>query len=378
MLAILATGFCLLAAALHFVSLAIVAWRIKSPGDLSSATGHPHVSILRPVCGLENKLELTVESTFALDYPHYEILFCVKSSSDAAIPLIQAVMARHAAIPARILIGAAEISGNPKLNNLVKGWREARHSWIVMVDSNVLLPSDYLQQLLVRWSSDTGLVSSPPFGDQAENFWAELEGAFLNTYQARWQLTADALGFGFAQGKTLFWRRDVLDALGGVRALAAEPAEDAAATKIVHAAGLKVRLARAPFAQPLGRRSLGEVWRRQLRWARLRRATFPAFFLPEVFAGGLLPLSAALALAATGVWPIGLAVVLILAWYGAEIALAVVAGWPVGRALVPALFMRDLALPALWLCAWAGNGFVWRGNAIEINAGSLSPGARKR
>ncbi len=57
-------------------------------------------------------------------------------------------------------------------------------------------------------------------------FWGELECAFLDTYQARWQLAADQLGNGFAQGKTLFWRRDILDAAGGPAALGAEMAED--------------------------------------------------------------------------------------------------------------------------------------------------------
>ena len=95
-----------------------------------------------------------------------------------------------------------------------------------MADSNVLLPRDYLAILLARWTPGTGLVSSPPAGVRPEGFWAELECAFLDTYQARWQLVADQIGNGFAQGKTLFWRRDILDAAGGPAALGAEMAED--------------------------------------------------------------------------------------------------------------------------------------------------------
>ena len=61
--------------------------------------------------------------------------------------------------------------------------------------------------------------------------WAEIECAFLNTYQARWQYLVDSLGWGFAQGKTMLWRRADLDAVGGISALAREVAEDAAATR---------------------------------------------------------------------------------------------------------------------------------------------------
>jgi hypothetical protein len=39
------------------------------------------------------------------------------------------------------------------------------------------------------------------------NIWAEIEGAFLNTYQARWQCFADEIGLGFAQGKQRTLRR---------------------------------------------------------------------------------------------------------------------------------------------------------------------------
>ena len=125
-----------------------------------------------------------------------------------------------------------------------------------------------------------------------EGFWAELECAFLNTYQARWQYIADAFGFGFAQGKTMLWRRADLERAGGIEALANEVAEDAAATKVVRGAGLKVQLVDRPFPQPLGYRTAAEVWHRQVRWARLRRASFFAYFLPEAVSGGVLPMIA--------------------------------------------------------------------------------------
>jgi hypothetical protein len=59
-----------------------------------------------------------------------------------------------------------------------------------MGDTNVLMPPDYLYRLLRGWRADTGLVSSPPIGCAPGNVWAELECAFLNTYQARWMKSA--------------------------------------------------------------------------------------------------------------------------------------------------------------------------------------------
>src|SRR5262249_6817121 len=140
------------------------------------------------------------------------------------------------------------------------------------------------------WRHDTGLVSAPPVGSHPGSVWAELECTFLNTHQARWQYTADGVGMGFAQGKTMLWRRRDLEAAGGIWALASEAAEDAAATKVVRAAGLRVSLPDRAFLQPLGVRSAWQVWSRQVRWARLRRSSFPGYFALEIFSGLAAPL----------------------------------------------------------------------------------------
>ena len=140
---------------------------------------------------------------------------------------------------------------------------------------------------------NTGIVCAPPIGSRPESFAAEIECAFLNTYQARWQYAGESCGYGFAQGKTMLWRREILEAGGGIEALGAEIAEDAAATKLIRAQGFNAHLVDRPFQQPLGQRRLRDVWSRQLRWARLRRATFPFFFAPEILTTSLLTFVAA-------------------------------------------------------------------------------------
>jgi ceramide glucosyltransferase len=367
-LIVAAAAFCISTTAFHVATTAIAIRRFRQRPRLGTLSGqHPPVTLVRPLCGLDNFAADTLRSTFALDYPHYEILFCVASAKDPVVPLVETLMAEHPDAKAKLLIGDDRLSSNPKLNNVLKGWAAARHDWIVIADSNVLMPRDYIQQLFGSWRADTGLVASPPVGCRPQAFWAELECAFLNTYQARWQYVADTLGFGFAQGKTMLWRRADLERAGGVPALAREVAEDAAATKVVRSAGLKVRLVDRPFAQPLGRRTAGEVWNRQVRWARLRRASFLLYFLPEILAGGVLP-TIALAIAAngTGLPPIASAATFAAFWYGGEMLLAAVAGWPVS-ALSPLYgLVRDLLLPVLFVSALRGNDFVWRGNEMQV------------
>jgi ceramide glucosyltransferase len=376
-LTLLAGLVCAVTGGAHFATALVAARRLRLAKRPVALTETPPVTILRPVCGLENHIETTLASGFRLDYPHYELVFCVARRDDPVIPLVRRLIAAHPGVPARLLVGDDRIGINPKLNNLVKGWAAARHDWTIMSDSNVLLPRDYIQRLLSRWAPGTGMVSAPGIGTAPQGAWAELECAFLNTYQARWLLAADSLGFGYAQGKTMLLRRSDLEPAGGIGALTAEVAEDLAATKILRRAGLKVRLALDPFLHPLGRRSLSEVWRRQVRWARLRRAGFPAIYAQEIAAGGLLPIALLAWLAwAEGLHP-GWVGAFALAWYGAEALVAVAAGWRLSPRAALFWVLRDLLQPVLWTAGWAGSRFEWRGNGKEVSEEALPPRPRR-
>jgi ceramide glucosyltransferase len=364
----IALTFCAMMLSAHGLATALAVWRVRGVRRAEiDGTRLPPVSIVRPVCGLDPLDELTLRSTFVLDHPDIELLFCAQRSSDAAVPLVRHLIAEHPHVRARLLIGDDGSSPNPKLNNVVKGWDGAQHPWVVIADSNVLMPHDYLSQLFSVMSPDTGLVCSPPVGSRPSGFWAEVECAFLNTYQARWQLAADTVGFGFAQGKSMLWRRELLDKAGGIRALGVEIAEDAAATKVVRGRGLRVRLADRPFEQPLGQRNLRQVIDRQVRWARLRRATFALYYAPEPLAGSLpMLVSAAVAAPALGLDAAGSVALAGGFWYGAEWVLAKAAGWHATLVSPLAWIARDVALPFVWLKGWTGDGFNWRGNDMTV------------
>ena len=100
--------------------LAIAALRLRRapPGrraDLPrSPARQPGAPAVRRV---DNFATDTLRSTFELNYPHCEILFCVASAKDPVIPLIETLMAEQPAADARLLVGADErVSNNPKLN----------------------------------------------------------------------------------------------------------------------------------------------------------------------------------------------------------------------------------------------------------------------
>ena len=139
------TAFVVFSSVTHLASIAVALLRFRRSANTSaSAQSGPAVSVLRPLCGIDNHAVETLTSTFELDYPDHEILFCVASPDDPVVPLVKSLMANYPGANAELLVGDDRVSLSPKLNNLLKGWRYAAHDWIAIADSNVLMPPDYL------------------------------------------------------------------------------------------------------------------------------------------------------------------------------------------------------------------------------------------
>lgn len=348
----------------HLLSLAL-AWRKCRPQG-GHRPANASVSLVRPVCGLDFDLERTLRSSFTQDYPDLEVLFCAARADDPAVAVVARLLEEHSSIRARLLVGETRLSQNPKLNNMEKGWASATGDLVIFADSNLLLPPDYCGRVAAAFAeSGAVVVSSPPVGDRPDSFFGEVECAMLNTHAARWQFAASALGIDFAQGKTLAFQRaafndDLMRELGG------EPAEDAAATKIVRNMGATLHVLAPPFVHPVGDRTPGSFWSRHVRWARLRRVTFPGVFALEA-ACGILPPLLALALSQAidrDVLPLVLACA-VASWYGAEYALARSLGWRATAWFLPACLVRDAMLPAFYVAAWVSARFEWRGHTVN-------------
>ncbi len=345
----------------------MVALRLRKPAAVPiRSNSAERVSIVRPINGLEYGAERCLESGFLVEDPNFALIFCAQSEDDPAIPLVRELMARHPKVVAVLLCGDDPISGNPKLNNMAKGWAAADGDWILFADGNTLLPRDHLARHMNAWTGRTGVVTTVFVGVEPSGFWSAVECAFLNPYQARWwYFLAWLLPSGFCHGKSMLVRRSWLASAGGMEALARELAEDIALAKLVRDAGKDIVPVWCPVRSPLGPRSASTVLDRQARWARLRRLSYPAGFALELLSGPWLALASTAAAAATAglPWPPLVAGVATL-WYGAELVACRVAGFPLSWLSVPASLVRDAAIPGIWLYAVFGRRFRWAGKAV--------------
>ena len=130
-IATIATGLAICFLVIQLATCALCGVRCRRRSPFAAPPDGPPVSLVRPLCGVESHTAQTLEASFRLNYPNFELLFCVARSDDPVAPLVRNVMRRFPEVEARLLVGEDRISGNPKLNNMAKGWREARYDHIV-------------------------------------------------------------------------------------------------------------------------------------------------------------------------------------------------------------------------------------------------------
>lgn len=127
-------------------------YRKKQKFSLNNIEPEP-VTILRPIKGRDSELYSCLESSFLQKYPSdkIEIIFCVQDPSDSAIPTLNALLEKYPHIDAKILVSTYKngvntdyYGPNPKVNNLAKGFLQAKYDIIWIMDANVWASSNIL------------------------------------------------------------------------------------------------------------------------------------------------------------------------------------------------------------------------------------------
>jgi ceramide glucosyltransferase len=332
------------------------------------------ISILKPLKGLDFQLEENLESFFRLEYPKFELLFSVASNEDPACEIIRRVSSKFPRVRARIFIGEVKIGGNPKVNNLIKSYQAASHDWILISDSNVRVPRDYLHAVSQEFDDETGVVTAVVSGQYlGRGFGAPLEATYLNTFYARWMLIAIAFGNPVVIGKSMLFRKSEANRFGGVELLSRYLAEDYMAGQAMKHLGKSVKVMHEPIVQMIGNYTFEEFWSRHVRWGRIRRSqsplTFPLEPLLTFWVSGvlgsfglshfhLLPFANAFAVHA-------------LIWFLCDITLMLRMKQTLRPQNLLAWIVRETLHLPLWAHVAMGNTVNWRGNKLKLNQGGL-------
>jgi ceramide glucosyltransferase len=344
----------------------------------------PPVSILKPLKGLDDNLFDNLSSFCNQNYPSYEILFCLQDINDPAYKVARKVQERSPDRNISIVVEKCNIGLNPKVNNLIPAYRRARHPFVLISDSNVMVNENYLQEIM-RHTTDpsVGLVSNLIRGIGGRSLGALFENLHLNSFIIGSVSFLDrVLGMPCVIGKSMLMKKDDLEALGGLVAFKDILAEDYIIGREMQRSGKKVILSNYVIS------NVNEYWgvkrflNRHTRWGKLRwniggvkyiseLLVNPVFIstLPILFRG---PSRETLSLAAF----ISLIKVLGDSMIGRTIESSAATTYNHKQSslvyfLAP---IKDILIGILWFVPLLSSTVVWRGNRYIIGKDSrLSP-----
>ena len=332
------------------------------------------VSILKPLCGVDASLSENLRPFSQQSHRNLNIIFGVADAFDEALPVAQRFCREHQAVSTRISIGERPCY-NPKVALLAHMSGLSSGDWVVVSDSNVRVTDAYVRDALSHATQDVGLVTHLVAGCGGRSISAHLENLQLNCFVAPGVCGVRFIvGQTCVIGKSMFLRRDVLQAIGGFEAAGSYLAEDYIIGRAVHKAGHRVVTAKMPVP------TWNEGWTftrfvsRHLRWAVMRRQVSRLAYGMEVLLtpGPLLMLVLALALWFPELdvdprWLIG--------WLLFDQALdyltySRMTGTPAPLVAVLLNPLRQWLTLAIWALGWFVQTVEWRGKTYRVGSGS--------
>lgn len=362
--------------------------RGRRPEETSLQNSLHGVSILRPMRGLEPMLEQCLASAFQSTCDtDFEIILSVADGDDPAVAIAQKVMAQYPLVPSQLIVGDEDVGPNPKINNLVRSYRESKHTIMWILDSNTWVSPGTLQRAIAHFNDPkVNLVHHIPVAHALENCsrGAQLDDVYMGTMHAKMYSIINYLNVApCVMGKSNLLRKSALgDA--GLTPFAKYIAEDhLIATQLWHGRGSHV-LGTDCVRQPLEEVSLESYAKRRIRWVRVRKYMVTASTLvepfTECFIHGLIGAFSIrhLKLSAAPVWV--LFSVHVAIWAGLDYIcwthlhqLSYDADHPFHQGAIKTpfewlyhWFIREVIALPLWIAAMLSDKIDWRGSQFVI------------
>jgi ceramide glucosyltransferase len=348
----------------------------------------PPVSILKPVRGLDHEMYSAFASHCTQQYAgEYEILFGVSSLSDPALVAVRQLQEEFPDHSIRIVECPELLGANGKVSNLVQMLPHARHPYILINDSDIVVSPHYLTNIMAGFAPSpghprpVGMITAPYRGrahgrpGKDPTAGSRMEALGISTDFIPGVLTARRIegGIHFGLGSTLAVSREALDRIGGLAPLVDHLADDYQLGARIAAAGFDIELSAEVVETWVPPYGLSSFIEHQLRWARSTRDSRRWGYAGLLFTFGLPWAFLNLIASGLSLESIALFVLAVLV----RVALALVVGvgilgdTQVIRDLL-LLLPRDLIALFLWAWSFADDTVTWRGERFRLRRGKLT------
>lgn len=357
--------------ALVVLQTAMIVRSIRRPAAVPKAT--PGISILKPLCGIDDELEENLHAFAALNYPTYEVLLGVRKTTNPAYPVAQAAVAKWPN-RFRLFIQEGEPGLNPKVNQLITLTKYAKHDILLVSDSNVRVPDGYLSETAAAFENpQVAILTHPIAGIGEKKLGSLLDNFYMTTHFSAGQIAAKMFADqDLVIGKSMGLRKSALEAMGGFASAKDVLAEDyVMGRRVKNVLKMKVEVGRSPVLNVSENRTVGDFLARYNRWGvmQLKAVGF------GVYASQLLMYPMFLAAIGLLAWPTAMT----LKWFAAVALLKITLDMLQGRMLRPGGFpwFMALCIPLLdmlvgwtWIHGLLHDRVEWRGNVLEVGEGT--------
>ncbi len=326
------------------------------------------ISVLKPLHGAEPRLYENLRSFCQQTHPNYQLIFGVREPQDPAIAVVHRLRAEFPQLAIDLVVDPRVHGANLKVSNLLNMLPLARHDWLVLADSDISVPADYLSRVTAPLAdAGVGIVTCLYYGVPQDGFWSRLGCLFIDDWFAPSVRLSHASGSTrFAFGSTIALRREALQTIGGFEALRDTLADDFWLGELTRQAGLRTALSDLVVGTEVSETRLAELWAHELRWLRTIRAIAPGGFAMSFvcFTWPVSLLGLTLAPSTLGVW-------LAMAAGSARVARFFL-GREARRPSMPWYEVlltpfRDLLLLLEWAVALTSWRVKWRGQVLHAH-----------
>lgn len=340
--------------------------RPRANVEISAQVAPAGVTILKPLCGLDEGLEDNLASFFALDYAPLQLIFCSDQPDDPGLLLARRVARRFPTVETRILHHRGGAVPNPKVRSLAAMLGKARHPLIMLSDSNVRVAPGDLRVLVDQMADPSiGLVYQPVVGVGETTLPAAVENLRWNDAGAVFTVGLKRLFHQHAPtGKGMLVRREALNSIGDFSQVGFAGADDFVLAEAISQANWRLEVAQVPARAVHALWGWRKFFSRHVRHASFRRKLAPWFYPLELFLNPVAVALPALALGRFGLWLLAAAAVCrtLLDLLGTRIVRGT--GLPARYWLVP--FVRDFTMLPVWLAGLVVRRISWRDQTYEL------------